>query len=174
MSSRTLLLPALATLLVLAWLSSTATPARAIARFDPGPTPSPVAPQSGGRVVVDWTGLAITFPDTWMIKVKRPPGVSSAGASVLVAFGPGETSCLLDRYDPDAVESWADVGVEPVARLTIAGLLVERFDDMLGMGAPRSTAYTFHAAEFQYSLMCTSADPPVDRWLSIAETVELD
>ena len=107
MRPRTMLSPALATMLAAAAVMPTVTPANAIALFEPEPTPPPVSPQIGGRVMVDWAGLAMTFPDEWTVQVRRAPAVSSAGASVLVAFGPQETSCLLDRYDPNTFEIMA-------------------------------------------------------------------
>lgn len=164
---------ALAAMLAVAMVLPAAGPTLAIPLFELAPTPSPVPPQAGGRVVVDWAGLAMTFPQTWDVRVKRAPGVLSSGASVLYAFGPDEASCLLDRYDPELVEQWQDVGVQPAAQLTIGGLEVERFDDMLGVGASKSSGYTVYAPDFQYSLLCSAPDPPDDRWLSIVETLEL-
>ena len=123
--------------------------------------------------MVEWAGVAMTFPAEWTVSPKRRPGMLGAGASILVGFGPEGASCLLDRYDPTTVESWRDLGIEPVSELSLDGIRVERFDDMLGTGSGASTAYTLHAPDFQYSLLCSAAAPPQDRWLSIVETIEL-
>ena len=173
MFPRKLVLPAIATMLAASVTLPMATPAAAITLYDLGPKPTPVPPLAGGRVVVDWAGVAIVFPETWTVKVKQAPWLKGSSASILVAFGPEGASCLLDRYDPESIETWQDAGVEPVMRLTIDGVLVERFDDMLGTGASRSSAYTIHAPDFQYSLLCAAPEPPDDRWWSIVETVEL-
>jgi hypothetical protein len=149
-------------------------PASAVVVYEPAPTPAPPPPQQGGHVEVAWAGLSITFPDAWEVRQKRPPGaVIRGGAPILVAFGPASTTCTLDLYDPELVESWADVGVVAAARMTVAGLEAERFDDMLGAGSRPASAYTIHADAFQYSLLCASAEPPKDRWLSLVETIEI-
>jgi hypothetical protein len=149
-------------------------PASAVVLYEPPPTPAPPPPQQGGRVDVAWAGLSITFPDAWEIRQKRPPGAEiHGGAAILVAFGPASTTCTLDLYDPELVESWKDVGVAAAARMTVGGLETERFDDMLGAGSRPASAYTIHAAAWQYSLLCASAEPPGDRWLSLVETIEI-
>lgn len=173
MRSRRRLLPATALMLAASAVLPAAGPAAAVVLFPADPTPAPASPPAGGRVVIDWAGVAMTFPETWTVRPKRAPGIMTAGASILVAFGPEQTICMLDRYDPDAIETWQDVGIEPVTELTLDGRLVERFDDMLGSGASRASAYTIHAPGFLYSLLCSSADPPDDRWLSLVETIEL-
>ena len=173
MCHRKMSLPAVAVMVAAIWTLPTASPVAAIAGDEVSPTPTPAPPQVGGRVTVEWAGLSMLFPDTWTVDVKRAPGVTVAGASILVAFGPDESGCLLDRFDSASVESWQDVGVEPVVELTISGIRVERFDDMLGTGAVTVSAYTIHAPDHQYSLLCSSPEPPGDRWLSLVETIEL-
>ena len=65
------------------------------------------------------------------------------------------------------------MGVQPVRELTIAGHRAERFDDMLGTGAAIASAYTVYAPTTIYSLFCSAERAPIDRWLSLAETLEL-
>ena len=61
--------------------------------------------------------------------------------------------------------------VEATAELTIDGHRTERFDDMLGMGAPAASAYSIHAGDQLYAMLCSADQAPLDRWLSIAETI---
>lgn len=145
----------------------------AIVRWEPTPRPTPVPPQEGGRVEVTWAGLAITFPAAWEIRVKPAPEVSTSGATVLVAFGPAETTCAIDIYDPASVETWRDAGFEPALELTISGLAAERFDDLWGGGATGVSAYNIYPPGLHYSLLCMAPVAPDDRWLSIAETIEV-
>ncbi len=169
-SLRTLLAAALATALALATLS----PAAAIVRFEPTPEPVPERWLAEVAVDVTWAGVSMKMPAEWSVKIKREPVLGiSGGAALLVAFGPGDTMCMLDAYDPETIETWQDVGVQPVRELTIAGHRAERFDDMLGSGATIASAYSIYAPSTIYSLFCSAERAPIDRWLSLAETLEL-
>lgn len=148
-------------------------PAQAVVRFEPTPAPTAAPPLPGGRVTVGWAGVALDFPADWTVRVKPEPARPlPGGASVLVAFG-HRASCSLDLYDPRVVESWTDVGVEPTARLTVAGHPAERFDKPWSGGQEDSSAYTVHAPGLDYSLLCVSPDPPADRWRTIIDSLEL-
>ena len=150
------------------------TPASAVVRFEPTPEPVPPRWSADVPVAVEWAGVSMRIPAEWSISIKREPAAGIAGgASLLAAFGPGDSLCLLHAYDPTTVETWQDVGVEPAAELTIAGHRAERFDDMLGTGAPISSAYSIYANDRLYSLLCHADRAPADRWLSIAETLQL-
>jgi hypothetical protein len=159
------------TLLLLAVLG--AAPTAAIVVFEPTREPAPERWTADVLVSVEWADVSMRIPGSWDANVKRAPLEGAGGASLLVAFGPGDSMCLLDRYDSASVESWQDVGVSAAAELTIAGYPVERFDDMLGTGAPIASAYSIDAGARVYSLMCSADQAPGDRWLSIAETIVL-
>lgn len=173
MQARNLWRPALIVAMAAALALPAASGVGAIVRYEPTPRPTPIPPQDGGRVEVTWAGLAVTFPEDWRVRVKPEPEVSSGGAAVLTAFGPGESACTIDLYDPAAVQTWRDAGIEPALGLTIAGLTVERFDDLWGGGSTGVSAYTVYAEGLHYSLLCVAPEAPADRWLSIAETVEI-
>ena len=169
-SLRTLLAAALATALALATLS----PAAAIVRFEPTPEPVPERWLAEVAVDVPWAGVSMKMPADWSVKIKPEPALGiSGGGALLVAFGPGDTMCMLEAYDPETIETWQDVGVQPVRELTIAGYRAERFDDMLGTGMAIGSAYTVYAPTIIYSLFCSAERAPIDRWLSLAETLEL-
>lgn len=166
---------ALATLTAVALSSLTAVaPARAATLYEPTPGPTAAPTQAGGRAEVPWAGVAITFPETWEVRFKRPPGAAlQGGAAILVALGPDSAICTLDLFDPATVEQWEDVGIEPVAELTVAGVPALRYDDMWGGGAFGVSSYAVFTPGIQYSLLCKADVAPEDRWLSIAETIEL-
>lgn len=157
---------------VLAWASLSS--ALAVVRFEPTPEPVPERWTADVPVVVDWAGVAMRLPSSWSVSVKREPALGLAGgASILAASGPGRSLCVLHVYDPGRVQTWQDVGVEPALGLTLAGQRAERFDDLLGTGAAVSSAYSIHAPGYLYSLLCHADHAPADRWLSIAQTIEL-
>jgi hypothetical protein len=162
-----------ATVLAVALLPMTVLPAAAVVRFEPTPRPTAIPQLPGGRIEVPWAGITVTFPEDWRVKLAAAPEPSlGAGASILTAFGPDAT-CLIDVYDPAQVDSWQDVGVEPDAHLTLAGVLVERFDRPWSEGLDGGSAYTVHASLVDYSLLCIAQQPPDDLWLSIVESIEL-
>ena len=116
----------------------------------------------------------MSVPSSWTVRVKDEPATGlGSGATLLATSGPGETLCMLAVYDPERIETWQDVGVAATAELTIAGHRTERFDDMWGTGAGVSSAYSVYAGDHLYSLLCSAEEAPADRWLSIAETIEL-
>ena len=134
-----------AAVLAVALLPTTVLPVAAVVRFEPTPPPTPIPQLPGGRIEVPWAGIAVTFPEDWRVKLAAAPEPSlGAGASILTAFGPDAT-CSIDVYDPAQVDSWQDVGVEPDAQLTLAGVLVERFDRPWSEGLDGGSAYTVHA-----------------------------
>ena len=157
----------------LALVLSASVPAAAIVRFEPSKEPPPERWEANVPVTVEWADVSMRFPEAWTAKPKRAPVDEGGGASLLVAFGPGGSTCLLDRYRTDTVETWQDAGVSASEELTIDGHETERFDDMLGMGAPVASAYSIDAGELQYGLLCSADQAPVDRWLSIAETITI-
>ncbi len=150
-----------------------ALPVTAVVVFEPKKEPPPQRWEVSVPITVEWADVSMLFPETWTARAKRAPGVDVQGASLLVAFGPDESMCMLERYRAGSVETWQDVGVNPTAVLTIDGRKVERFDDMLGYGGPAASAYSIHAGEQLYSLWCSADQAPLDRWLSIAETITL-
>lgn len=162
---------AAATGAALALLLSASVPAVAIVRFEPSEEPPPERWDAIVPVTIEWADVSMRVPEAWTAKPKRAPVDEAGGASLLVAFGPGGSMCLLDRYRTATVETWQDVGVSASAELTIDGHVAERFDDMLGTGAPVASAYSIDAGELQYGLLCSADQAPVDRWLSIAETI---
>lgn len=149
-------------------------PATAIVRYEPTPEVVPDRWTAEVEVSVEWAGVSVRIPASWRASIKREPaaGVGS-GASLLVAFGPGDTLCMLDMFAADAVETWQDVGVEPADELMIAGHRAERFDDMLGTGATIASAYSVYAPDYVFSFLCSADQAPADRWLSVAETIEV-
>lgn len=154
---------------LLAVLAST--PASGVVVFVPTREPAPESWSAEVPVNVDWADVSMLVPEAWTFRIKREPAVEVNGASLLAAFGPGETTCLLDYYEAGSVETWQDVGVDPVAELRIDGHPAERFDDMLGRGAPEASAYAIDAGARTYALFCSADRAPTDRWLSIAETI---
>jgi hypothetical protein len=163
--------PAAATLAVTALAVATAAPASATVVFVPTPAPVPDAWRAEVPVSVEWADVSLRIPDEWTVKIKRAPAVEVSGASLLVAFGPDDSMCMVEYYVSDKVDSWQDVGVSPSAELSIDGHPTERFDDMLGPGGASASAYSVDAGELVYSLYCTAEQAPADRWLSIAETL---
>jgi hypothetical protein len=165
--------PLNAAVLAVALLPTTMLPVAAVVRFEPTPPPTPIPQLPGGRIEVPWAGIAVTFPEDWRVKLGAAPEPSlGAGASILTAFGPDAT-CSIDVYDPAQVDSWQDVGVEPDEQLTLAGMLVERFDRPWSEGLDGGAAYTVHAPMVDYSLLCIALQPPDDLWLPIVESIEV-
>jgi hypothetical protein len=149
-------------------------PATAVVRFEPTREVVPDRWTADVEITVDWAGISVRIPASWDASIKRePPTGIGSGAAVLVAFGPGDTLCMLDMFDAEQVETWQDAGVEAARELTIAGHRSERFDDMLGTGAAITSAYSVYAPSYVYSLLCSADKAPEDRWLSIVETLEL-
>jgi hypothetical protein len=146
-------------------------PVAAVVVFEPTREPPPERWLADVPLAIEWADVSMRLPEAWEGKVKPAPADGAVGASLMVAFGPGDSMCLLDRYNSETVESWQDVGVSAAAQLVIGGYPAERFDDMLGSGAPVSSAYSIDAGERTYSLMCSAEQAPGDRWLSIAETI---
>lgn len=173
MATRNLRQVLLSVLLAATLAAASASGVGAVVRYEPTPRPTPIPPQAGGRVEVTWAGLAVTFPADWQIRVKSEPDISTGGAAILTAFGPGDAACTIDLYDPEAVETWRDAGIEPALGLAISGLSAERFDDLWGGGATGVSAYTVYADGLHYSLLCVAPVAPADRWLAIAETIEV-
>jgi hypothetical protein len=149
----------------------TSVPAAAVVVFEPSEEPPRERWHVSVPVTVEWAGVSMLVPGSWTARTKRAPADGASAASVLVAFGPGESTCLLKRYEAATVQTWQDVGVEATAELTIDGHRTERFDDMLGMGAPAASAYSIHAGDQLYAMLCSADQAPLDRWLSIAETI---
>lgn len=148
-------------------------PASAVIVFEPTREPPPEAWLAEVPVAVEWADVSMRIPDDWTVSVKRPPAVETTGASLLVAFGPGESTCLFDYYVAGTVDTWQDAGVRPTEELTIDGHPTERFDDMLGTGAATASAYAIDAGERVYGLLCKADQAPADRWLSIAQTISV-
>lgn len=148
-------------------------PVTAIVVYEPSQEPAPERWLPEVPVSVPWADVSLRIPDEWTASVKREPGVEVNGASLVVAFGPGKTMCLLDYYVAETVETWQDAGVRVAATLTIDGHPSERFDDMLGTGSQTASAYSIYAGEQVYALLCTADQAPVDRWRSIAETISV-
>jgi len=166
--------PLTAIVLALALALATIAPASAVVRFEPTPEPVPPRWSADVPVVVEWAGVSMRIPADWTVSIKREPSAGvTGGASILAAFGPDDSLCLLHMYDPASVQTWQDVGIEATAELTIAGHRAERFDDMLGTGAAISSAYSIYAPDYLYSLLCHAHRAPADRWLSMAETLRL-
>lgn len=151
--------------------ASNVSAASAFVVFEPTREPAPDSWLADVPVTVDWAGVSLRVPNEWRTRVKREPGVEVNGASLLVAFGPGESMCLLDYYIAGTIETWQDAGVQPTATLSIDGRPAERFDDMLGTGSETASAYSIDAGERIYALLCTAEEAPADRWLSIAESI---
>ena len=165
--------PPNAAVLAVALLPTSMLPVAAVVRFEPTPPPtrSPGCQVAGSR----FRGQASpsTFPEDWRVKLGAAPEPSlGAGATILTAFGPDAT-CSIDVYDPAQVDSWQDVGVEPDEQLTLAGMLVERFDRPWSEGLDGGAAYTVHAPMVDYSLLCIALQPPDDLWLPIVESIEV-
>ncbi|MEX1295024.1 MAG: hypothetical protein AB1Z67_02525 [Candidatus Limnocylindrales bacterium] len=158
-------------LLAAVFLAATAMPAAATVVFVPTREPAPESWPAEVPVDVEWANVSMLIPEAWTFRIKREPGVETNGASLLAAFGPGKSTCLLDYYEAGTVETWQDVGVSPVAELRIDGHPTERFDDMLGSGAAAASAYAIDAGSRTYALFCTADQAPTDRWLSIAQTI---
>ena len=161
---------ALATTLSVASL----TPVAAVVRFEPSPPPAAAPWTADVDVDVPWAGVTMRMPSSWSVSIKREPAFGiGMGASLLVAFGPSDSMCMLEVFDADKVESWQDVGVEPTAALSIDGHRTERFDDIRGLGATFSSAYSVYASGHVYGFFCSADRAPSDRWFSIAETLRL-
>lgn len=171
---RTRRVPLAAAVAALALSATSLWPAAAVVRFEPTPVPVPDQWTADVGVAVPWAGVSMRLPGSWTVSVKREPVAGmGGGASLLAAFGPDGSLCLLDGYGAANVESWQDVGIHAAAELDIGGYRAERFDDMLGSGSRSASAYSIYADEYVYSLMCSADQAPADRWLSIAESIEV-
>ena len=148
-------------------------PASAVVVFKPTREPAPDRWLADVPVSVAWADVSMMIPESWTAKVKQEPSVEVNGASLLVAFGPDESMCMLEYYVADTIETWQDAGVSASAVLTIDGYPAERFDDMVGTGAATASAYAIDAGELAYGMFCSADRAPEDRWLSIAESLTL-
>ena len=146
-------------------------PTSAVVVFEPRREPAPEAWLAEVPVAIEWADVALRIPEEWTARVKREPGVEVNGASLLAAFGPDGSMCMLEYYVADSIETWQDAGVDAAATLTIDGHPAERFDDMLGTGAKTASAYAIDAGELAYGMLGTADQAPADRWLSIAESI---
>jgi hypothetical protein len=138
------------------------------------------------RVEVPEVGVAVAFPDDWVVEVRPVVQAEFISDAVLSAEAPGGGSCevmLQDGSTWSSIEHWAEQVLEtfqgygPAVEATATALLLPvggaiRIDlEAPGEGFSSATYMLTDAATF-YGLMCNASDPPEDRWLSIAETFE--
>jgi hypothetical protein len=155
--------------------------------FDAGDTvvaqsPPPSRTALDQRVEAPEAGIAVTFPDDWVVEVQ--PVMSDA---VLSAEAPSGGSCEVTLQDgsrwsslDEAAEFFAsvmsDFGPEVEATSTALRLPVGdavRIDVELPEEESSAAFYLLTDGTTFYVLRCAAfSDPPEDRWLSIAETFE--
>jgi hypothetical protein len=152
--------------------------------FDAGDTvvaqsPPPSRTALDQRVEAPEAGIAVTFPDDWVVEVQ--PIMSDA---VLSAEAPGGGSCAVMLPDhtrwsdlDDAGESFLSVMRDFGAATTSLALRlpvgdVIRIDTEVPEEGYFSSIYLLHDGTTFYGLMCDASDAPDDDWLSIAETFE--
>ncbi len=148
-----------------------------------GPCSAPAsAPEArrGGRVEASWAGIAVTFPERWEVDVERGPWTEpdfEGPVLVLAGYGTSDTGSFAycsvsvhdgSDYDWSTARAWSDAALE------IGGAPALYFDVVEPWGPMTDYRATFVIAgpESVFTLECSSDDPPVDRWLSIAETLE--
>jgi hypothetical protein len=159
--------------------------------FDVGPV------IGSGRIERPEHGFALTFPASWTVQEVTPEGAQTflggeqlleGQSAVLAAQRWGQSStCVVYVDDPSlrdapvllsrdvdgAVTELRQDGssgtIEP-ARIDLASGLAWRIDHLID-DVP-SSMYVLRGHDGYFLLYCLAADPPHDRWLSIADTFE--
>jgi hypothetical protein len=164
--------------------SPEASPGAAAAR------PIPSGPPSQ-RIVVPGVGLAVSFPHDWAVDVRTVPfsgdsvlPAPDVEASILVnAYVPGSLDgCRVSLWRsadmaPDELAEWQaglagpPVPVTPASLPAGDGYRIDLSTEMAG--EPDSAAYVLGLRDDILQLTCLSRDPPEDRWLSIAASLEV-
>jgi hypothetical protein len=162
----------------------------------------PLSPMlGGGRIERPAEGFAVTFPDDWMVEEVTPenahcfndcdPESRAIQTFVLWADRPaGDGACVVIDFTLQAAEPPAWTTLREATEGRWAGWKADptlmgpefAFRDLpsgpIGLlratdtdGATRN-AYVLTDSKAWFLLECWAADPPDDRWLSIAETFE--
>jgi len=141
------------------------------------PSPSPTALTQ--RVEAPEAGIAVTFPDDWVVEV----GPIMSGA-VLSAEAPGGDTCAVMLPDHTRWSDLDDAGefIQSVLRdfgaATTSTALRLPVGDAIRIDAEVAeegffdTTYLLTDGTTFYGLTCDASDPPDGRWLAIAESFE--
>jgi len=160
----------------------------------PAQEPSPGLASAGQRVEVPEEAYAVTFPDGWEVGTypmelgSDSPDGTSTEAVYMSAYGwvpDGSTQCLISiepLTDPpgdplmalERSSGWVSAHYEPflIETSTLelpAGPAIHYAIESEGNVG---SGYLFSDGFDRFFLTCLGADPPDDRWLSIAETFE--
>jgi len=143
---------------------------------------SPQPSGDSGRVEVLDGGFAVTIPEGWtvMVDTSEPPEFTER--PLLTATAPDGGSCEVSRQDAgvwNSLEEWVGTvllrlrGFGPLDFASVelpAGGSV-RID--LDLGDGQSSSFFLGSDLGFYVLGCQTEEAPLDRWLSIAETLEI-
>ena len=156
------------------------------------PNPSP----GSQRVAVPEAGVALAFPDDWLVRVPLvrhavvlPPGLEGTTEAyvwdVVEAYAPDDRSCQLLRYGDhplalrdhadwimSALEESPDSAVETASSTVSlpAGDAIRL--DFAGPEGTFTTGYLIESADTRYQLRCFGSERPEDDWRSVADTME--
>ena len=139
------------------------------------------------RVVLPHLGFKLDFPEEWVVgalTTRSQPEPVFRGVHALSPDGPcsahdmGRTpqdrgwQGLDDMAEWDAGKSGGKEGWEQSFLDLAAGRTLRIDREVESTDMPHSTRYVFTNGGSWAILSCYAADPPADRWLSIAETIE--
>ena len=166
----------------------------AYAAFGPSLSLGPVI--GSGRIERPEHGFAITFPGDWTAQEATPEGLETFWGETEIPEGQaivlgaerslqgGSCTITLDdpsvRQEPVLLANWAAAAEMDWAEDSDQGVKRTRIDLPVGsawridsaVGDLSDSAYLLRGPRGIYMLECWSDDPPDDRWLSIAQTVE--
>lgn len=146
---------------------------------------------SSQRIAITEAGLAVSFPPEWAVDVRTVPfsqgsvlPAPDVKASILVnAYLPGSlVGCRVSLWQgvdttPEEFAEWQAGLASPPLPVTAASLPVGdayRIDASAEIvGEPDWAAYVLGLRGDIVQLTCLGQDRPVDRWLSIAATIEV-
>jgi len=149
-------------------------------------SPLHVPVMHGGRVEAPEAGIAVTFPDDWVVEVRPIVRAEFISDAVLSAEAPGGASCevMVQEGIPwSSIDDWAESVLQtfgsygPEVEVTSTALRLPVGDGIrIDMEVPEEgfsgATYMLTDGATFYGLMCDASNPPEDRWLSIAETFE--
>jgi hypothetical protein len=137
------------------------------------------------RIVLPEAGMAVTIPAGWEVRTDHGGAIFETALAASPSGAPGECGIQVFRFDgatvPDVAEFLGTVywDFEEFVISEISLPTAEYVVRLQGPGtsSPRpgtTVAYIFDAGDRYAWLWCdsTSAAPPDDLWLSIADTIE--
>ena len=147
-----------------------------------GQEATPDAIGGGGRVDVPAAGFAVSLPVGWTVMIDTSEPREFTERPVLTAIAPDGESCEVSTHEPDAwnsLEEWAGTvllrlrGFGPLdfGYVELATGDAVRID--LDLGERESSSFFLESDAGYLAIGCIAEAAPLDRWLSIAETLEV-